>query len=238
MAEDLEPLSAGAQELLRWEKSRPGASPADHTRVLERLIQAQGLAPAPAAAGSVGSKAMLSKLTVAAVLGAATGGTLMHQHMSARLEDVRLELVAARQQFDLGRQPQVELPPVAPPRVEGAGEKPTPKPLPKSGPSQAKSPEAVPETRPTTLREESVLLERARTALLKGDFDSAAAAVNAHRDRFPAGDLVEEAEVMGIQVWLGRHRDEEARAAASRFHRDHPGSALLPAVDALVAPEP
>jgi len=77
------------------------------------------------------------------------------------------------------------------------------------------------------------VLEPARSALARGDFNSALAAIAKHEGRFPAGKLAEEREALRVKALLGLGHDDAARAAAADFRHAFPGSALLPSVEAL-----
>jgi hypothetical protein len=67
---------------------------------------------------------------------------------------------------------------------------------------------------------ERSLLERARSALARGDGPGAMEAIVEHQRRFAAGSLVEEREAMAVRALLssGRRADAEKRAAAFRDH--------------------
>ncbi len=70
------------------------------------------------------------------------------------------------------------------------------------------------------------VLAQARTALRDGDAAGALARLEADRRAHPSSEYGEERDLLVASALceLGRHRD--ARAAASRFRRDHPGSPL------------
>jgi hypothetical protein len=59
---------------------------------------------------------------------------------------------------------------------------------------------SFPAAPPSTLRAERVLIERARSALLRGDARAAREAIALHRERFPDGQLAEERELLRSQV--------------------------------------
>jgi hypothetical protein len=82
------------------------------------------------------------------------------------------------------------------------------------------------------------LLTRARQADLHGDFAETLALVRQHEQRFPAGRLSEEREVLRVHALVGLGRTEPARRAAARFRRQFPHSVLLQRVDAMVPSAP
>jgi len=230
MSEDLEPLSQDAKDLLGLERLRDDVLPGDQQRVLGRLVQAQAFGAATAAAAA--GKLTVVKVLLAATVGAALGGGAVGVKMSRELDEARAEASAARAAL-AERPPMMAVPPPAP--------VPAPPPEPKAPPTPAKpapKPEAptpvAPAPAPSTMGEESALIDQARMALLKGDFANAEAALASYRMRFPRGHLVEEQELMAIQVLLGRHQEIEARAAADRFRSAHPDSTLIRALDVLL----
>jgi hypothetical protein len=85
------------------------------------------------------------------------------------------------------------------------------------------------------LRRERALVDRARTAIERGDRAAAAAALAEHARAFPDGRLTEESEFLAILALLGDAKSDEARAQAARFHAAHPESLLGPAIDAALS---
>jgi signal transduction histidine kinase len=75
------------------------------------------------------------------------------------------------------------------------------------------------------------LLQPAREAVARDDFDSALAATAAHERRFPHGELVEEREALRIVALSGEQRGAVARIAAAAFHQRFPNSLLQKRVD-------
>ena len=75
------------------------------------------------------------------------------------------------------------------------------------------------------------MLDRARSALARGDDASALLALQEHEQLFPAGRLREEREATLIQVLVLRGELAEARQRAAAFRTMHPRSMLLPAVE-------
>jgi hypothetical protein len=81
---------------------------------------------------------------------------------------------------------------------------------------------------------ERALLDRARSALVRGRGTDALAAIAEHAQRYPRGQLTEEFEGVRVQALVAAHRYDEARAAAIRFHERFGDSLLGPVVDAAI----
>jgi outer membrane protein assembly factor BamD (BamD/ComL family) len=84
------------------------------------------------------------------------------------------------------------------------------------------------------LAEQRWLLERARTALGRGDGAAALDSLEEHQRRYPEGQLTEEREVLEIEASLALGRSSEAKLRGAEFERRHPGSLLLPAVESTL----
>jgi len=84
------------------------------------------------------------------------------------------------------------------------------------------------------LQAEGELLQKGRTAMVRGDIEGALAAVEEHASRFPQGKLSEEREALKIQALVAEDRDPEARAALVAFHQTYPKSLLGPALEEAV----
>jgi hypothetical protein len=98
--------------------------------------------------------------------------------------------------------------------------------------SKARSPErAHPARVADRLADERVLLDRARSALVRRDAADALAAIRAHEKSFARGQLVEEREGMRVQALVVARDFGSARAAGERFHKVYPRSVFLPVVD-------
>ena len=101
---------------------------------------------------------------------------------------------------------------------------------------------ASPSGRPTTgtasarprdadLSAERAIIERARSALARGDGDGALVAVARHEREFTKGQLVEEREVIAVQALVTVGRIQQAAERGARFRKSFPNSLLLPIVD-------
>lgn len=88
--------------------------------------------------------------------------------------------------------------------------------------------------RDTDLSAERALVERARSALARGDAAGALAAVERHEREFSRGQLVEEREVLAVQALAASGRAQEAAERGARFRKAYPTSLLLPLVDAAL----
>jgi outer membrane protein assembly factor BamD (BamD/ComL family) len=86
------------------------------------------------------------------------------------------------------------------------------------------------------LAAERALVDRARSALGRGDTTASLDAVAAHEARFPRGRLTEERELVAIQALVRRGETGAAKARADRFRRAHPKSVFVPAIDRLAPP--
>jgi len=90
---------------------------------------------------------------------------------------------------------------------------------------------APPDPHDASLAAERALLDRARTALVRGRPSEAFEATLEHEVDFGDGRLLEERQVLQIQALLGLGRQTEAKRLAEAFRQSHPDSLLLPAVD-------
>jgi len=100
---------------------------------------------------------------------------------------------------------------------------------------------ALPErtsTRSDLVRAELRLLQRARAAVVRGDFEAALQVIAEHTRRFKNGRLAEEREALRVKSLAGLGRTEAARRAAAAFRSHYPRSVLLPAVSRMPAATP
>ncbi len=84
--------------------------------------------------------------------------------------------------------------------------------------------------RTSTLAEERVGLEIARTAIGRGEHVHALEALAAHEREFPRSRVAEEREVLFVRALAGSGRRDEARRRAARFREQYPESLFLPAL--------
>jgi outer membrane protein assembly factor BamD (BamD/ComL family) len=80
---------------------------------------------------------------------------------------------------------------------------------------------------------EPLLIDRARAALRRRLLDEATLALDRHAREFPAGQLVEEREVLRIEVAVVRGDLDAARALAAAYRARFPDGFLRGTVDAL-----
>ncbi len=92
--------------------------------------------------------------------------------------------------------------------------------------AQEAEPRALEPRAPATVGLEADLLREADGALKAGHPARALALLQEHATRFPGGILIEEREAERVVVLCALGRTDEARAAASRFSREHPRSPL------------
>jgi hypothetical protein len=88
------------------------------------------------------------------------------------------------------------------------------------------------------LARERQIIEKARSALARGDADGALGAVAEHAKTFPRGQLGEAREAIAVQALVRAGRHAEARTRADRFRRSYPGSTYAPVVDAAISSIP
>jgi hypothetical protein len=81
--------------------------------------------------------------------------------------------------------------------------------------------------------DEQSLVERARNALRGGIPADAYAIAQEHARRFPDGALAEERELIAIRALKALQQRRAMVERILEFHRRHPNSLLIPAVDAL-----
>ncbi|HVZ86508.1 MAG TPA: hypothetical protein VHG72_06045 [Polyangia bacterium] len=93
-------------------------------------------------------------------------------------------------------------------------------------------------TRSDLVRVELRLLQRARAAVVRGDFEAALQVIAEHTRRFKNGRLAEEREALRVKSLAGLGRTGEARRAAAAFRSHFPRSVLLPAVSRMPAATP
>jgi hypothetical protein len=101
--------------------------------------------------------------------------------------------------------------------------------------SDAPAPSVGARPRPTAggdaLAREQLLLQRARSALVRRDGAAALEGLRLHARQFPVGALIEEREALRVEALMRLQRTAEARARAADFHRRWPDSLLADMVD-------
>lgn len=233
------------ESLLAAERGRPEPPAALKTAVAAKVAAALGTAAIGAgvgvgvgaaagtgAAAGAGAKAGASvalKIALGVLVGGVIGGTLVAVTLPPRVvvetREVRVEVPA----------PVTSAP--APIATEHA-----PAPMPcSSAPIVATAPRTPPPAETSSagghdvdLARERALVDRARSALARGDAAGALAAADEHRKAFPRGQLAEEREVVAIQALATAGRTDEAANRAGAFRKTYPSSLLLPIVDAAL----
>jgi hypothetical protein len=220
------------REFLDSERACPDPPPAVEQRVFSRLATTLALSPglpappAPAApavpsAGTKillagGARRVLSIFLVGAAVGAGGYGTFQ-----AVRQRPAAPLATAPHALEPPAPAPALLPEPSPPEVAP----PPPAPAP---PVRAREPG---ESRDQMLAAERRLLEQARTALVKGDDDTAITTLRRHARIFVDGQLAEERDALLIRALVGKGEYAQARERASRFHKQHPRSLFAGVVD-------
>jgi hypothetical protein len=83
--------------------------------------------------------------------------------------------------------------------------------------------------------EERALIDRARSALRRGDTHEALVTLMGHERRFPNGALVEERERLIVEALVAAGRIEQARARIDAYVRDHPSGIHRAALERVAA---
>ena len=216
-------LSPEAQALIDRERSIPAIPPAVRARAMARAREALARGdvrtsiPPRAAATSRWAASVVLACVASAAAGAAAYG------LSARMQDARRVSPAT---------PAVGL------AAPGA--------IPSHSPAaMVVAPSAVVSgstphraSRSDAVREELLLLRRARGAVAGEDFAAALPPIAEHARRFKNGRLAEEREALRVKALVGLGRMEDARRAAAGFKARFPYSVLLPAVSQMPVSRP
>ena len=227
-------IDSRVAELLREERKRsppPTATKARvFARVQESLLIPSPLAQSPRAASGVGSIGAAAKGALLAFALLGVGGALVAAYETrSSTPPPHHALVSAPQPA-----PATSVSPPPPAAIpEPAAAPPSAARVPSAARAAGTAAAAV-----DTLAAEHVVLDRARARMLSGDPDGALVEIKHHLALFPRGVLAEERDALRVEALVGVGRDEEARTAASRFHRAYPGSLLSTAVDQAVSSPP
>ena len=216
----LPPLDPEIDNLLDSERNPPSAPEVSRARVQQRLGVTLGFAPPvalpralqPSASGVTSATALKLGVALLAIGGAGAGGWLLTHRPTAAKVITSPAAVPAPAPAPVLEQdsPSVSAPPLAPHhRVNVAA------------PVE-------------DLAAERALLDGARSALAARDAPRALALTADHAREFPRGQLAEERESIVVKALVTSAQPDAARARAARFHRAHPHSIFLPAVDAAI----
>lgn len=227
MTDPLEPPSPLASRLFQAERARPDAHADEAARILARVgatVGAVSLAATAAHAGSAAKLGLTAKAAPWIVLAFAAGsGTGAALHAVATRAPSAAAVPAPA-------------PPPAP-AVAPSTELVAPE-LPALLPSRVENPAPAPAapSADATLAAERALIDRARTALTRGQPAAALEALDEHTKVHPRGRLAEEREALAIQALSALQRPDSAARRAAAFRRAHPTSVFLPAIDLAVGP--
>ena len=234
MERELLPLPADLDQLANAERGFPAVPAELEARLWASLLpQLAGVGPIsptpppsfPAHAGTLAKLTSKWPLAVAFALGGGAGAGFYAASTTPR-EVVRIVEVAASDKPP---------PSVLPPASVTA---PMPEPLShKTMPARERKVTAAPPEPPSTpqddpsLAAERALLEMGRTALARGQAESAYKVMVEHEQRFPHGRLAEERDAIRIQALASLGQLDAAGLLADTFAKAYPHSLLRPAVE-------
>jgi hypothetical protein len=248
---DLEPLPVDLQRLLR--QGRPGDEPpAGSRQAVLAFVAAQAGALGAATlihgaarashAASAASRGAFGRSLIALkgsfgigglVVGVAAGtgvGAAGHAALVSR-QDAPLPVVASPSGVNSPPSAAApieltEIPSSSPPLV-----------APLQAPPATRAGDAPSSAKDTSLRSEGALIDMARTAVARGQGESALAPLERHGREFPHGRLAEDREWLWIQALLLTGRTDAAKERAARFRTAFPRSLMLPALDQVLPSE-
>jgi|HubBroStandDraft_6_1064221.scaffolds.fasta_scaffold147892_2 hypothetical protein len=238
--EKLGPLSADIARLLEAERDQLPDSRERADRIFRRVKNSLAAPPLGHRDGGAAALAHAARSKGFALSAAFAAGALSGAAGYAELVASSRHL---HREHDQGAEPAratappAMSPPAQPPLLGSSTVAPAP---PEAGPP------AVPLTAPASagvglvlrdmdLARERALLDMARSALARGNSESAIVALHDHERTFPKGRLSEEREVMLIQLLAANGDRAAAARRAAEFRAQSPNSMLLPAVDAVMA---
>jgi hypothetical protein len=126
----------------------------------------------------------------------------------------------------------------APVATEARPEEPAPAPAVQAEPTASRSLAPKPSTEPAGIDAELQQLDRARSALARGQAAQALALLSSHAARHPGSMLAQERDALTVKALVAAGRHAEARAAGARFIASYPNGLLLDAVKASLATIP
>lgn len=184
-------------------------------------------APDPGVAARLLQKYPFGSLLAALAIGASGGAAVTHAVESSSPPPATMASAVASTVS-----PPVSAPENPPPSLSSVPMRPAPSTVMSAPPIVV--PSARPDatgTRDADLAVERTLIERARSAMVRGNPQDALAATREHAQRFPSGRFAEERDFITIRALAASGDKTRARAAADAFRSHHPQSLLLPAVD-------
>lgn len=238
--EPLEPLDPGLAALVAAEREPERVPAGSRAAMLSGLMATigpgggAGAGAGPAASGrrvrpaAIRRAATLAKGLSVFTLGAALGAIGHARWRPATTERVVYLAAPTRP---------VERPPVvlaAPPPTEVTARIPDaaiggPVVSPPRRANEREGPEARSE-----LNAERALIDRARSAVARGDGAAALAAIEQHGRRFPRGQLIQERESLRVLALITAGRHGEARAAGAEFRRRFGDGLLWPVIESAL----
>ncbi len=213
--------------ILEAEALRSGPSAATKQAIAAGLAAARAARPAPRPP----SLRISRSRAIAALAGAFTIGAFLGAGLARTAAPPAPESHAPSTPVALVPSP-AETPPASP------SPSPTSSELVSPGPSALPLPKAKgPAPTPSSLEtQERSWLERARSAIARGDGPAALAALETHERNHPASAFVEERDALYVQALAKAARHEEANRAADRFEASYPQSIFLGSVRASRVP--
>ncbi|MFT3695081.1 MAG: outer membrane protein assembly factor BamD [Kofleriaceae bacterium] len=199
--------------LVAADKRTPDPSPADAARVWSGIATKL---PGPGGGGSgsaLGLKAAIGGLAAIGVVVAVVATQRPKHHVI--VEEIKI--------VDAGV---VTPPPAPPPDAAIVVVIPVP-------PKKVKPPvDAAPAVEVDT---EDMVIERAKVALARAQFDEALKLLSEHEKRFPQGPMRSERELLIVRALLGTSDRKAAVEHAERLRQANPRDPALPAIDAALA---
>ena len=239
-----EPLDPMLEALYREERARPpSAPPGARERVLEGVLARIGggggssdpSGPAPVGSPSVSlGKPALAGLMFAAglIVGAGLGATLAPREV---LLDHPSSSAVAPETPQATASP-LELAVEKAPPISAGGDRRAPPPAP---PRRAPAAREVAPDPSTALdhstAEERALIDRARSALRRGDSHEALVTLMGHQRRFPSGALAAVRERLIVEALVAAGRNEQARARIDAYVRSHPSGIHRAALERIAS---
>ena len=228
---------------LRADFSPAGA--AVRKRVSERLVLEIGALAMKAGAGQSSPDALTQTLTVlkikrASLLLSFVLGASFGAGSSALLRPTRAVPAAAGaspRPSVASAEPQLPSRNVSPPSLTPiaamSGNAPVPALALANPPAQRSAPAST-----ASLGEQQTLLDAARSAFARADYDACHRILVAHAKRYPQSILAEEREALGIKTMAANGQMQAAQARALRFKNQFPQSLLLPSLNDSVGVAP
>lgn len=236
MAEEhppLEPLAPSVLRALDAERRRPDVDAAMGDRLLGRVMAsvAVGAAVTAAAAGTAKAAGATTASTASAAVATASVAKMAPWILGALLVGGGAG-AALHSAFATPKTITVTVPG---PTVTVTVPAPPATPATTVVPTAAK-PTSSAGDRDTDLAAERALVDRARTALTRGQSASALEALDVHAKQFPRGRLAEEREALAVDALARTGRADEAKARAARFRKTWPSSLFSGVVDSASPP--